>query len=202
MNSREGIPDPDQATHALAERARSGNRSELEALYLRTLPALVSWIELRCRSSAALRVDPGDLAQEVWLRVMQNLGRFDPARGSFRAWILGFAKTVWLEQLDPRRRTAARARTSTAEALESVPDSVTSATRALARDECVTRFLAYVEGLEHLDRMVVIHHGLEGLSCAATGERLELSADAVSKRWQRLQVRLRELPIGLELVEP
>lgn len=200
MSSSPGNSDSGEITRHLTECARQGGRAELETLYLRTLPALASWIELRCRTSAAMRVDAGELAQEVWLRVMQNLERYDPALGSFRAWILGIAKVVWLEQCRARRPSDGRRLAGSAEELEQVPDSITSATRALARDECVARFLEHVDALEPVDRMIVIHHGLEGLSCAATGERLDLSAEAVSKRWQRVQVRLRELPIGRDLV--
>lgn len=193
--------NPDPNTRVLSEGARQGQRAEIEALYLRTLPALASWIELRRRRSPAAHVDAGDLVQEIWLRVMQNIERFDPARSGFRAWMFGIAKMVWLEHSNPRRASGGLAHAARADELERVPESITSATRALARDEAVERFLACVEELEAVDRMIVIHHGLEGLDCEATGERLELSADAVSKRWQRVRLRLRESPIGRELAQ-
>ncbi len=193
-------PAPSDSTEVLTARARQGGRAEIEQLYVRTLPALVSWIELRRRSSPGMKIEPADLAQEVWLRALQNFARFDPALGCFRAWILGIAKTVWLEHSNPRRRGTTPLLQAPEARLAAEADSITSVTRALARDECVGRFLEAVQALEPLDRMIVIHHGLEGLSCAATGERLELSAEAVSKRWQRVQARLRDLPVGRDLI--
>jgi RNA polymerase sigma-70 factor (ECF subfamily) len=188
------------STGILSERARLGGRAAIEALYLRTLPSLISWIELRRRFGTGLGTDAGDLAQEVWVRVLANFARFDPALGPFRAWMFGIAKTVWLEQSSARRRGSAALAQASERQLGSLPDSVTSATRALARDESVALFLNHVQELEQVDRMIVIHHGMEGLSCAETGQRLDLSPEAVSKRWQRVQVRLREIPIGRDLV--
>lgn len=201
MSNRESNPEPDDvgSTRALSSRAQQGGRADLEALYVRTLPALLAWIRVHAGAGHARRVDPGDLAQEVWLRVLEGFPRFDPASGSFRGWMFGIAKNVWLEQSNPRRRGNAQPLASDT-SLGRVPDRVTSATRAYARDDSIGRFSQYVEKLDHQDRMIVIHHGFEAMPCADVGVRLGLTADAVSKRWQRLQAKMREQGVGRDLV--
>lgn len=187
------------STRALSNKAKAGGRDDIEALYVRTLPALLAWIQVHKGSGHAGRVDSGDLAQEIWLRVLEGFPRFDPNVGSFRGWMFGIAKNVWLEQTNPRRRGNAQQLASET-SLGRVPDTVTSATHAIARDDSIRRFAEHVDRLDHVDRMIVIHHGFEQMPCGEAGVRLGMTADAVSKRWQRLQAKMREFGVGRDLV--
>jgi RNA polymerase sigma factor (sigma-70 family) len=198
-SKRDPADETTEATDALSERARAGGRAEIEELYVRTLPALLAWIQVHKSGGLGARVDPADLAQEVWLRVLEGFPRFDGAIGSFRGWMLGIAKFVWLEHTNPRRRGSAP-RLAGETQLSNVPDTVTTATRAFARDDSLQRFVEHVEKLDAVDRMVLVHHGLEQMTCEEVGVRLAMSADAISKRWQRLQARMRDLGIGRDLV--
>ena len=56
------------------------------------------------------------------------------------------------------------------------------------------QFLAQAGALEEVDRMLLIHCGLEDETCAQAAVKLGLSEDAAVKRWQRLKAKLRELP--------
>jgi len=194
-------PEPkiDPSTAHLANLAKRGGRVELEALYVRTMPALIAWISVHSGSNSASSMDREDIAQEVWVRLLESLPRYEGSIGSFRGWVFGIAKHVCLERMNPRRRGNALPLAGETR-LGMIPDSITSASRVLGNADSLRRFVEYVERLEPTDRLVLVHHGLEQMSCADTGVRVGLSAEAVSKRWQRLQERVRALGIGRDVV--
>jgi RNA polymerase sigma-70 factor (ECF subfamily) len=69
--------------------------------------------------------DAADLQQEVLLAVARAIGRYDldPARGSFRGWLLRIARNLLLNLLAARRRHAAAGGGSAAiDLLEALPD--------------------------------------------------------------------------------
>jgi len=114
------------------------------------------------------------------------------------------AKNVLLEAFrkleNPTYRTRSRdAATSGAFDLVEVPDSATAISRRVAREESLKLFANWVQSLEEDDRMLLIHHGLEGLSQAEVADRLQLGREAVAKRWQRLMARVVEQKLPREL---
>lgn len=196
-NAARGEPLPDhESTDALSERARAKDKEAMEALYVRLVPHLLVWVRAQKKSGLGLPVENEDFISEVWVRVLPRMHEFDVSKGSFRGWVFGFAKRVWIEMCDSRRRLGRRMPSAPDAALEARRDSLTTLTRAIARDELLQRLGDYIESLEPVDRAVLLMHGIEGLSCARTGELLEMSADAISKRWQRLQLRVRESGFG------
>lgn len=177
---------------------RPADRSEEEFLaeYTRLVPELVIWAKLRMRSGMALPLDESDFAQEVWLRVLEHRREFDPSRGSFGDWVFGFAKRVWLEVANPTRRLGRRVAHAGQSTLAAQAKSVTSASQAAMRSELQRNLSAFLDEQDPVDRQVYMLHWLERLPCARVGELLELSPEAVSKRWQRLQLRIRESGFG------
>ena len=82
---------------SLEQRARMGDKGALEAL-LRQHARAISEL---CRCLAG--PDEGrDAAQESLEKVVISIGRFDPERGSFRAWALTVARNTCRDRL--RRR--------------------------------------------------------------------------------------------------
>jgi RNA polymerase sigma-70 factor (ECF subfamily) len=196
MSSKENDRPDDSSvpeTRELAERFRTGDTARFRELYERIAPSLCAWARLR--SSAGLTLDPDDFLQEVWLRAYEGREGFDPARGSFRAWIFGIAKHVALEAW---RRGSAQppfvppASPSGSGALEAWPEVATSIRSRLARDESTRLLLEHVERFEPVDRTILLHCGMEGVPCTVVATRIGLSADATTKRWQRLRARLAE----------
>jgi RNA polymerase sigma factor (sigma-70 family) len=149
--------------------------------------------------------------QEVWCRAWRIFPQFDPASGTFRYWVFRIAKNVLLEALRKLDSPGFRARAGDggrqgAKVFElgDVPDSATAVSRRVAREESLQLFSRWVQSLEDDDRMLLIHHGLEGLSQSEVADRLSLNRETVAKRWQRLLARVAEqkLPRGLfEAVE-
>ncbi len=192
----EPVPPLDAPTERLAAGAQGGDAAQFAALYERVAPALHAWAQLRIRRSMRMHVDPADLVQEVWVRAVTAFPRFDPATRSFRAWLFTIAKNVLLEGFRKLRRSPWAAGeggpTTRLFALANVPDDVTSLSRRLGRDEAVGAFVERVGELADEDRQLLVHCGLEGLTCAEAARRLDLGEAAVVKRWQRLRARLRE----------
>ena len=179
-------------------------RGGFEERYAEVAPALYAWAELRIRPSLRARLDPQDLVQEVWMRGMQAFERFDERATSFRAWTFRIGKNVLLEAVRASRNELAvpeRAGGEKLLALDGIPQSVTSFTQRLAREDSVRAFLDHAQRLDEADRMLVIHCGLEEETCAEAGVKLGLSEDAAIKRWQRLKARLRELPWARALLD-
>lgn len=178
-------------------------RSELARLYPPLAPALHTWACLRLRTTDRIKIAPEDLTQEVWMRAVEVFHAWDPKRCSFRAWLFTVAKNVLLEV---RRRSRKSSREEGAQgsstrllALDQVPLDVTSVTRRVAKDEEVRNFVAKLEELDEVDRMTVVHCGLEELSLSDAATRLGEKYDATAKRWQRLRERMRgwSVPLGL-----
>lgn len=196
-------PDDHQDTQSLARDARGGKSEKLGELYGRVLPALYAWAKLRIRPEYQRVLSPEDLVQEVWLRAAQIFGSFDAGKVSFRAWIFTVAKNVLFEvqrkAWKQTRETTPEGSTSRHQAHGDVPDDVTSLTQRVQRDEGVRIFLDRVAQLDDDDRKTLIHCGLEELSLREAAERLDITRDAVAKRWQRLRDRIREwrIPDGL-----
>ncbi|MCP3915070.1 MAG: sigma-70 family RNA polymerase sigma factor [bacterium] len=193
----------DQKTMALVRAVQAGENERFQELYERLAPALFAWASLRIMPVMRSRLDPQDAVQEIWMRALAIFERFDPERSSFRAWLFRVAKNVMLEAFRHLRGgggESAMGPTTKMFALERAPESITSFTTQLARDESIARFMEHVEELEPTDREILIHCGLEGLSGAEAAERLNLTREMVFKRWQRLRERLRERRLGEELV--
>jgi RNA polymerase sigma factor (sigma-70 family) len=198
-----------EETARLARAAQAGAASEERAtafavLYERIAPALYTWADIRIRPGVRTWLDPGDLVQEVWCRALRVFPKFDAEQVSFRYWVFRIAKNVLLEALRKAGSPADRSQTPGTStrlfALSQVPDEVTGISRRLSRQEELGRFRNWVKDLERTDRELLLHHGLEGLSHAEVGERLQLGTEAVAKRWQRLRVRLEQQALPREVL--
>lgn len=182
-----------EETVELTARMQSGDRTAFQALYDRLTPALYAWTQLRLQGSLGSGVDPQDVLQEAWLRAVRGLESYDPAQ-SFRSWIFGITKNVLLQSLRDSSRDLANGRPSHRRPKDflNFPDSVTSISSRLAKDDLVQRFLAYVAELAPEERQLVLYCGLEGYTSSQAAERLGILPDTALKRWQALRMKLRE----------
>ena len=82
---------------AATVRARSRGRppgsplEEFEQVYLRNVDVLMGYFARRCREPQTV----ADLTSETFVRAMDGFARFDPRRGSDRAWLFGIAAHVF-----------------------------------------------------------------------------------------------------------
>jgi RNA polymerase sigma factor (sigma-70 family) len=185
--------DDSGRTGFLARAVQQGDHERFDELYARTAPALYAWAVLRAPAS----VDAGDILGEVWLRAVERLRTHDGENYEFRAWIFGIAKNVLLQVLRTRGNDRTRLNSGcganglSTNALEHIPESVTSISQRLAREDTVRRFLEYAQLLDTDDRDLLVHCGVEGNTCTEAARRLGLGDEVAAKRWQRLRVELR-----------
>lgn len=174
----------DPKTAALAGRARGGDADALASLYERVAPAVHAWAKLRTRGPLASWCDPDDVVQEVFSRALARIDSYDPANSRFRAWVFRIANLVLMEAY--RKVPAA----PSAPAIDEVPDSITSLSRRLSREEGLRRFVDQAAALGEDDLRLLLFKGLEGLDHDEASSRLGIDVATCRKRWQRLRARL------------
>ena len=120
-----------------------------------------------------------DATQDVFEQITKGYGRFDPQRGSFEGWLLGFVEFV-------ARRAWARAL-----ALPQPRDDIAD---ALVEDEPLPllspELRRAINGLPLRDRKLLILRGVEGWPAVAVGERLDMTATNVNTAFARICARL------------
>ncbi|MEM7205572.1 MAG: RNA polymerase sigma factor [Planctomycetota bacterium] len=176
----------------------------LEELYQEEAVRLYAWARLNIRAQHRHRLSAEDIAQETWFRAADRFSTFDPTTRPFRAWIFSIAKNVLAEAMrQVHRRGRVRldeGRTTLALEREQAAHSSSGVATRLARDEAVRAFLDRIERADLLDRQIFVLHVLEGHTIPEVAERLQLGAEATSKRWQRWRQRLRALGPPPELL--
>ena len=94
------------ATGRLLARARSGDRTALEALYLRYLPRLRRWARARLPRGARGVLDTNDVVQDALVQTLHHLDAFDPKHsGAFGGYL---RKIVRNRLVDEVRRVQRR----------------------------------------------------------------------------------------------
>jgi RNA polymerase sigma factor (sigma-70 family) len=160
---------------------------EFEQVYVRNVDILMGYFARRCRDPQTV----ADLTSETFVRAVDAFARFDPRRGSDRAWLFGIAAHVFFghcEQSAGSRDVAARLRGH----------------RALDEDEIeelVQRIDAEREGAELLrrceqlpadERAAIELVDLEQLTPKEAALALGVSRVAFRKRLSRARSRLRK----------
>lgn len=82
------------ADDELIARYLSGDLGAFEALHDRYAGRLLGF--MTSLGAAGDRAE--DLAQSTWLRVIENLGTYNP-RGRFRAWLFTLGRRIWLDEV-------------------------------------------------------------------------------------------------------
>lgn len=130
-----------------------------------------------------------DVTADVFLRAVAAAERFDPARGSARAWLLRMARNALY---DYRRRERHRRHVSLT-ALYDLRSDAPSPEERLLREEATMRLLAAVAQLGEADRELIgLRYG-SGLDTAATAATLGLRESVVRTRLWRALERLRRV---------
>jgi RNA polymerase sigma-70 factor (ECF subfamily) len=128
-----------------------------------------------------------DLTAETFLKVVRSADRFDPAKGTAKAWILTVARNVLI---DWRRRARLR-QYVTIGTMHDLVCEAPSPEERLLREEEVGRMLDAVAGLSPSDRELVgLRYG-SGLETTEVAQILGISEGSVRTRLWRVLIRLR-----------
>jgi RNA polymerase sigma-70 factor (ECF subfamily) len=191
------IPDAE-----LLRRTAAGEADAFETLYQRRQGEVFRF----ALHMTASRSVAEDVAQETFLAVMRDAGRYDPARATVGAWLCGIARNHVRRRLDRDRRLSPAA----PESDDVWDESLESATAAEAEDPLAT--LARAERVEAVReailalpvryREAVVLCDLEELSYADAAGTLGCALGTVRSRLHRGRSLLAERLLGRETKRP
>jgi RNA polymerase sigma-70 factor (ECF subfamily) len=95
-------PAQESTDAALLAQAAAGGEAAFVELYRRRRDDVYRFAYALTRS----RTFAQDATQEVFLKVLENAGRFDAAKGTARAWLFGCARHVVIDRLRADNRRA------------------------------------------------------------------------------------------------
>jgi RNA polymerase sigma-70 factor (ECF subfamily) len=183
MTTPERVDVPQAVTDALLVERALQDRRAFGALYERYADRLFRYALQR----SATPEDADDVVSDTMLAALETLHRFDPARGSFAAWLFTIAAR---RAADQHRRRARFMRAITRRRADSGPlDETTEA--VLRRDDyrLVRNGLA---ALSENDRELLLLRYAAELSGREIGEILNITEANVRVRLQRARQRLAE----------
>jgi RNA polymerase sigma-70 factor (ECF subfamily) len=189
------IATRDMSTETRAPvRARSRGRppstpplEEFEQVYLRNVDVLMGYFARRCRDPHTV----ADLTSETFVRAVDGFARFDPRRGSDRAWLFGIAAHVFArhcEQSVGGRDAVARLgghRTLDEDEIEELAERIDAEREGAA---LMQRYAL----LPAVERAAIELVDLEGLTPKEAAQALGVSGVAFRKRLSRARARLRK----------
>jgi RNA polymerase sigma factor (sigma-70 family) len=166
---------------------------EFEQVYLRNVDALLSYFARRCRDPHTV----ADLTSETFVRAVDGFSRFDPRKGSDRAWLFGIAAHVFArhcEQSAGGRDAVARLgghRLLDEDEIEELAERIDAEREGAA---LMRRFAR----LPEVERAAIELVDLEGLTPKEAALALSVSGVAFRKRLSRARYRLRKEHQGNE----
>jgi RNA polymerase sigma factor (sigma-70 family) len=189
MTTEAHAPERTSWHRPVAETARSPDSplADFEQVYLRNVDVIMGYFARRCREPQVV----ADLTSETFIRAMEGFGRFDPRRGSDRAWLFGIAAHVFAGhcgQSASGRNVVERLsghRTLDADDIEEVASRIDA-----ERDGAA--LMARCAQLPSIERAAIELVDLEGLSPKEGALALGVSRVAFRKRLSRARARLKE----------
>jgi RNA polymerase sigma-70 factor (ECF subfamily) len=169
----------------LAARARTGDRTALEALYRRHVGRVwrYGWFRTCSREAAA------DVVQETFLRVAKSVGQFE-GRSTFATWLFAVARSVAIQQA--RRERPPRTSPADPPILHLVP-AAAGPDHRLDTDDTRQAVRQAVAELPGGQRDATVLCELSGLSIHEAAEVLGWSESRVKVTLFRARRRLRSL---------
>ncbi len=171
----------------LAVRTAGGDRDAFAELYRSLIDPVFRYLYW----STGSQEDAEDLAEEVFLKALLNMGSFDPGRGPFKAWIFRIARNL---MIDHQRR---RSRRGCEELGEDVDDGSEPVPQRLEDEERARTLRECLRELPSAQRQVIAMKYFAGMSNAETARALGRSEGAVNalqnRALRRLGKSLREL---------
>jgi RNA polymerase sigma-70 factor (ECF subfamily) len=147
----------------LVAAARAGDRDAMDELYIRYRRTVEGYVG----AIVGDRHDAEDVTQQVFAKLMTDLGRYEPQSAAFVGWLLRVARNA---AIDHRRRTRAVPSAEVRDALAHVDD---------AGDRCRASLCEVLAALPPGQRDVLVLRHLVGLSPGEIAVRTGRSVGAV-----------------------
>jgi RNA polymerase sigma-70 factor (ECF subfamily) len=156
----------------------------LEAWYAAHAPAIFSFLARRVGRHQA-----EDLTAQVFVEALEAHTRFDPERGTVRAWLFGIAQNLMRNQVRKEQRAFEVFARSGFDPIDDDPMGAAES-RLVATDEW-PGVAAALADLAPLDRDVLFLYCFGELDYAEIGEALGLPVGTVSSKMHRIRKKLR-----------
>ena len=167
--------EPDDA--ALVERIAAGDEEAFVQVYRRRSRGVYRFA-LQMSGSATIA---DEVTQEVFLALMREAARFDPARGSFLSYLYGVARNHVLRQQRQRPVVALDARPDIADGLSAPDDPLADA----VRQQTVATVRRAVQSLPAHYREAVLLCDIEGLDYRDAARVIDCPVGTVRSRLAR-----------------
>ncbi len=168
----------------LVDAARAGDEAALAELYNLYFPRVYRYILARTGNP----YDAEDLAEEVFLRMLDAIGRFEWREAPFSAWVFRIAHNAVISQ---RRRDGARGRsTSLSEAL---PVGSMGPEEMVENRLALNDIMRAAQGLPEAQRQVISLRFAAGLSVAETARAMGKGEGNVKVIQHKAIAKLREM---------
>lgn len=141
----------------------------VEQLYIEYRKKVFGYISNKISS----REDAEDLTSDVFLKVQQNIGKYDPTKASPSTWIYSITRNVVIDYFRTRRVT------------EEIPEDVRSddlVEEQYIQDETLSELADALEYLNEEERAIIILHYNDGLPLTEIANRLDISYGMVKIR--------------------
>ena len=145
------------------------------------------------------REDAGDLAQETFIRVYQNLDRFKE-KANFATWLFRITTNLCRDQLRKRKRepvTSSLTNSSNGEQEILIPDNQYSPEKVSIEQERKREIQNQLGKLPFEQREILILRDIQGFSYHQIAEILKISPGTVKSRLSRARRSLRDKLQGI-----
>src|SRR5215831_4861977 len=199
------MTDSATTTDDLLQRAKAGDAAALGALFAHYRDRLRQMIRLRLDRRLYGRLDPSDVLQEAYLDVARRFPEYAAAPTvSFYLWLRALTGQRLIDlhrqHLGAQMRDAGREVTlyrgalpqaSSASLAQQMLAGLTSPTQAAVRAERQLQLQEVLNGMDPLDREVLVLRHFEELNNVETAQVLGIEPPAASKRYIRALRRLK-----------
>jgi RNA polymerase sigma-70 factor, ECF subfamily len=173
---------PEDETQVLVERAQGGDGAAFAALYDVFAPRIYRFFRFRVETAESAE----DLTQKVFLKMIEQLPRYEPRGIPFAAWVFRVARNAWIDEDRTAHPTVPLGVLSEASGLADGPHDAAAA----AIDSEMLR--AAVSSLPADQREVIASRFFAGLSCRETATQMGRSEGSVRVIQHRALAALRK----------
>ncbi len=188
--------DPIDPTTLQVRRALGGDRPSLEWVVERFSPLLLAQARYRLGSQLAGRCEPEDVVNDVWIRVLPQLGGVAPREGRLTPVVVRFLSTTLLRQVNNlmRKRAVGALGTEGAEQdpIQSLAEDARGPMTEVVAREGQGLVLASIEALPESDREIVILRAIEQHSNQDVAELLGIAPNTAAQAYRRALQKLRD----------
>ena len=164
----------------LAQRTADGEKDAFAEIYGILLDPIYRYLYWNLYS----REDAEDLAEEVFLKCLLNIGGYDPKRGTFKAWVFRIAHNL---MVDHQRQ---RGRRGQEELKDEMEDGAPAVPQSLEEEERARVLRKSLDGLPSNQRQVIVMKFFADMNNSEVAKALGRSEGAVNAMQHRALRRL------------